>query len=106
MGEVDQEGERDQPDGGGEQDVGALDAAAQVGGVGVFHGLAGFADLAGDLVDGYIAQAGGVEPDFFAVADQVIQAVAILAGAEEALAFEAAGETSHAFGPGSAVERV
>ena len=103
--QVDQQRQRHQPDRRGQQDVGELDAAAQIARVRLFHGAPRIADLARQAIHRDIAQALRVDPDLVAVAHQIVQAVAILAGAYHSLTVQAARENLDRVGPRRTIQR-
>ena len=80
---------REHPDGRGQQNVGALDAVAQIAFVGFGDGRPRVANLARQPVHGHIAEACRVDPDFAVVPHQVIDLVSILSRAPEAFAIQA-----------------
>src|SRR5262249_48264287 len=80
VSQVDQQGERHQPDARSQHDVSELDAAAQIARVGLFHGAPRLADFTRQAIHRHVTQALRVDPDFVAVAYQIVQTVAVLAG--------------------------
>ena len=99
---IDQQGERSEPEGGGEKDVGEAEAAAQVALLGSIDQIAGYADFALEALGGGPAEGCGVGPDVVAVADQKEQVVALIAGGREAFGFRGLGEGADGIGPGGA----
>src|ERR1039458_5046127 len=97
---VDQQGQGSEPEGGGEEDVGEPEAAAEVALLGGVDQIAGHADFALEALSSDSAEGCGIGPDFVAVADQVEQVVALIAGRDEAFGLSGFGEGADGIGPG------
>jgi hypothetical protein len=95
--QVDQQGERQQPERRHGEDVIKLEPAMDIALAGGIHQFAGCGNLAPQAGD--VAQAGGIYPDIAVMPDQVIQAVAFLLVVSEPLGLLAFREAPHGLRP-------
>ena len=99
MRQVDEQRERNQPDRSRQQYIGIGEAAQQVARFALLHDFAGVVDFARKRVQGDAAQAGGPLPYCIAAPRQVIDAVAIVPGSEEAFRIATIEKALHGRGP-------
>ena len=85
MREINQHGERYQPEAGGEHDIGEQKSALQVALLHVRGECAGVVDLAFQTIHAYVREVNRVEPDFRAASLEVFERIAIHAGGDEVL---------------------